>query len=327
VTPNDAEWEHAKWAFRVSAMTGITLVQHLVKLHLMSANFVTDSVRRHLNTDHPLRLFMKPFTYRTISINFAASSALAGEFGLLHRATGFTYAGLTAGFTYAYKTVRAESFEHFLGRLNDPALEELQERHGRFPCAQDAREFVHIVSTFVRGYVEEYYPTDAALLADKAVVETYDAIMIGHGDIGKGAWDIPSGVESLTGRDALIHMITYFIFQVTAEHNVVGKVSEYLADAEFTSGAIRPGRERGDVQKSMMAAAIAISTGLTQPLITNDFTHLLLRDDHFEVTKECFDTFRREMSALGDRINERNKGREWVCNHYNPHNTESSISI
>ena len=122
-----------------------------------------------------------------------------------------------------------------------------------------------------------------------------------------------------------------YIVLVSAYHNVVGKVAEYVMHPDFLSGAIKAGSEVGDVQKSLQVLAVTISTGTPFPLITSDFTHLLLADDKFARAKAVFDAFRRELIEQAETVDRRNEKREgqgrWTCNHFNPANTEPSISV
>lgn len=48
VRPGDKEWEHAKWAFKSTAFVAMTADDHLVKLHLISANYMTTAIRKKL---------------------------------------------------------------------------------------------------------------------------------------------------------------------------------------------------------------------------------------------------------------------------------------
>jgi hypothetical protein len=50
-------------------VTGATLRDHLVGIHMMLANFIATGVAENLPAAHPVRRFLRPFTYRTLSIN------------------------------------------------------------------------------------------------------------------------------------------------------------------------------------------------------------------------------------------------------------------
>ena len=77
VRPGDAAWTHAKFAFRSSLLTGVTLKDHLAATHLTIAATLVSASRDHLPATHPLRRLLKPFTYRTIAVNRAAGTLLA----------------------------------------------------------------------------------------------------------------------------------------------------------------------------------------------------------------------------------------------------------
>ena len=142
-----------------------------------------------------------------------------------------------------------------------------------------------------------------------------------------------STVPDLVSKDEFAKTITKYIVLVSAYHNVVGKVAEYVMHPDFMSGAIKPGSEVGDVQKSLGVLAVTISTGTPFPLITSDFTHLLLRGGSPESTaaKQVFGQFQTELIAQAAVIEQRNVDRrskgQWTCNHFNPANTEPSISV
>ena len=102
VSPGEKDWEHAKFVWRSSVVlglcphshqetlsvsvdislsfmylcwyvcTGVTAQDHLIGIHFTLSNFIIVNSRETLPTDHPLRRFLKPFSYRTFVINRAA---------------------------------------------------------------------------------------------------------------------------------------------------------------------------------------------------------------------------------------------------------------
>ena len=71
---------------------------------------------------------LKPFDFRTIAINFAAASQLTSEFGLFHRASALTNAGLVTAFHYTYQRC-IDSHEFFTADLEeDPKRERPRRR-------------------------------------------------------------------------------------------------------------------------------------------------------------------------------------------------------
>ena len=96
------EWEHAKWVFKCSAISGVTLRDHLVGLHFMASNFLAASEAQYLNGTHPIRRMLRPYTYGTVSINLGAIKTLAVQNGILHRASAFTWDSLQEGFKISF---------------------------------------------------------------------------------------------------------------------------------------------------------------------------------------------------------------------------------
>jgi hypothetical protein len=83
------EWRHAMWAWRVSALALVTVADHLVNVHMIAANALASTSRTNLPIDHPLRAFLKIFTYRTISINTKAYLTLTMPNGVINRNWAF----------------------------------------------------------------------------------------------------------------------------------------------------------------------------------------------------------------------------------------------
>lgn len=81
--PGDSGWERAKFRFRSSLFTLVTLVDHLYDIHLQRANLFVTALREQMSRDHPIRRFMAPFTYNTIFVNDNAFHNLIREGGAL----------------------------------------------------------------------------------------------------------------------------------------------------------------------------------------------------------------------------------------------------
>ena len=73
VTPGHDKWEEAKYVVRSSVITEITAIDHLLYAHLTVSNGGTRGATEHLGSEHPLRRFLKPFTFRANKINDQAS--------------------------------------------------------------------------------------------------------------------------------------------------------------------------------------------------------------------------------------------------------------
>ena len=305
----DPEWEFAKWVWKCSMLTGVTLKTHLTEIHMLYANFMTMIVREHLPRDHPLRRLIKPFNYRTVHINYGASHTLMTELGLLHRSTAFTWKGLTDGFNYLFSTVRYNSYPE---RFQPDLIAELGDD---YPFGLDGRDYYEVVHRFVTSYIEEYYPADGAV-SDEYLLEAWRQIRMLKG----------SKVPEIRSNTELAKMITNYIVYVTAIHKIVGDVVPYLYDPEFMASKIRPNVTVADIETTAYEMLIARSTITNVPMLMNDFTHLLLRDSHLNRTKEIFDDFQRDLAHLSTKVHGRNARRRWRFNGFDPKIMASSVS-
>ena len=91
VFPKDEEWEHAKWAWKVSAIVYITAADHLTWTHFIDSNVLLYANVRRLPLGHILRIFIKPFTHNTANINVGAATLLVDEKGMLEHISAFDY--------------------------------------------------------------------------------------------------------------------------------------------------------------------------------------------------------------------------------------------
>lgn len=69
-------WTYAKFMWRSSVITLATIQDHLLIAHLIEANTLANTSKQFLPATHPLRIFLKPFTYRAININNSAAISL-----------------------------------------------------------------------------------------------------------------------------------------------------------------------------------------------------------------------------------------------------------
>ena len=109
--------------------------------------------------------------------------------------------------------------------------------------------------------------------------------------------------------------LTNAIVAITAFHNHMGNVAEYLVNPtyipflrlhapacarnthiptltfRYSGGKITPGSTMSDTQASFQGLNIALTTAVPMPMLLGDFTHLLHRDDKLSQTREVFARF------------------------------------
>ncbi|GDX83413.1 hypothetical protein LBMAG42_52240 [Deltaproteobacteria bacterium] len=306
VRPGDPDWEHAKWAWKCTLMVGTTVADHLVAVHWLIGNYVTKASRSYMTCDHPIRRLLKPFTWRTVTINYNATFSLCPERGFVHRGSALTYESLTAAYQASVGLLRYMTTPQLIARKNAAHMGD------DFPWATDALALYNVILAFVEDYVSRYFAGDA-LVRDPEVVAFWASVRSATATIG-----IPE-----LSRDDLVGMLAQFIWCVTGLHEAVGAMLEYAIDPTFVSTKIRPGVEMADVQASMQCLAVVGLTGLRMPQLLNDFSHVCLD----EGGAQAFATFQTNLEALADRIEAANLTRKYPCNTFNPRYLETGVSV
>lgn len=306
VRPGDPRWEHAKWVWRCTLLVGTTVADHLVGVHWIIGNYVTKASRSLLGVDHPIRRLLKPFTWRTITINYNATYSLCPELGFVHRGSALTYPALTAALEASVGLTRFQTTPQLV------AAKQAEGMGDAFPWTTDALALYEVILAFVEDYMGGYFAGDAAV-RDPEVVAFYNAVAAATETL-----DVPP----LTPR-SLVELLAQFIWTVTGLHEAAGALLEYAVDPTFVSTKIRPGREMADVQASMQCLGVVGLTGLQMPGLLNDFSHVCLD----ERGVGAFARFQTALVALADRIDEANRSRRWPCNSFNPRFLETGVSV
>jgi hypothetical protein len=324
-----AEWEHAKWAWRCSLMVGSTVADHLVGVHWLIGNYVTTAARVSLPPTHYLRLLLKPFTWRTITINFGASETLCPKYGFVHRASALTYESLTQAFGDAVGLLEFHTVPELVRRKGyEP--DELVEKEGvdpaetvdRFPWLADALALYKVIRAFVEDYIGQY-SKDAPVEDDAAIMEFWRYL-----------YTAPATVKfpDRSSKDALIDVLAQFIWSVTGLHEAVGTVNEYVVDPTFMGTKIRPGKQMADIQASMQYLLVMALTGLGMPRLMDVGDAAGVFDvDHRG--KQAFRRFHDALQALSEQNDAANRRRmahptrPWPCETFNPKNLETGVSI
>jgi hypothetical protein len=315
VRPGDAAWAHAKWVWRCSLLVGTTVTDHLVGCHWLIANYVSTASRQTLSATHPLRLLLKPFTWRTITINYGASDTLCPERGFVHRGSALTADALT------------RAFRDSVGLIQFHTVRELVERKGardmgdRFPWATDALALFEVIHTFVEDYLGRYF-TPESLDADVQVHAFWNHLVTAPASVRFPA----------RTHQGVTEVLAQFIWSVTGLHEAVGTVHEYVLNPTFMGTKIRPGTEMADVQTSIQGLLVMALTGLEMPalLALGDAAGIYGVDDR---GREAFQRFHDNLVALAAQIDAANARRladperPWPCNTFNPNVLETGVSI
>jgi hypothetical protein len=316
VYPGSEDWEHAKWVWRCSLFLWDTAVDHLVYSHFITSNALTTSVRG-LPINHPIRRVMHINTFGTCKVNQEALLTLQPRHALLHHACALEYAGglaevfVIAAKDFRYRTLPQEFEEQ---DLPDEVKKEL-------PVYMDGLLYWRSLNTFYKGYVDLFYPNDAALLADEAMQIYWKFECVPQIQAG--------GLPPLS-KVALVDQLTYSTFMVSFFHQMVGDVIRYLGRPDGMCWHIREGEDMADAKALLLTMNIAAKTLRDMPEIIGDAWYFGNWQRHlFEMRLTPFQRgqlatllgyLKAELAALRTQVEERNSRRPdgsrpafWAC--------------
>lgn len=353
--PGDADWELAKFRFRSSVSVLVTAVDHLFGIHLLTSNLMVTAVREQLSADHPMRRFLTPFTFNTISVNHEAHWNLVAPRTQAIRVFGVTDKGMQLMFAAAPKLLKS-GFE-VPKEEGGPILD--QERYVEWLLHKGVDteflrmsvQFWRILRRFVVSYLDYYYDSHAALVADAELanmIRQYltqtreiSAVALMHPAVDTGYAAGRMVPTELVERyyETTVSIITSFCYNVTAGHEHAGAVEAYVQDASFCAFKFTPGALMGTKESATSTALLMAFTSTPMPqLLGSDWTHLFAprsepppgRPDPIAV----FQAFQNELRAFSEFCDAQNAR----CIHqpfpdnfpiyvFNPRLLEISISV
>ena len=314
-------WEEAKAGWKSSLGCSLTLRDHLGHVHWIYANGLQMSAREHLPAAHPLRRLLKQHYYCTASINAASKEMLMPIDGFAHRTFALTseswlqyFSDLVAGWEWVplpEKLRRTGLSETFLAS---------------WPFAQDALDVWDAFFAYVRDYMAIHFPDDKSVQAD-ADIRSFWASFETH--MGS-PWRLPP-----LSLHQLRTLLTDLIWWVTAGHEMVGAIVEYICPPDGMPAKLARGAHKVDVQSHQQALVIIALTGVRQPPLIGNWTHLFQVDSWDAHKLQASINVVREhqvrLTLLASKIDDRNQarlaaiGRQLVA--FNPRILETSVSI
>ena len=306
----DDLWEHAKWHFRSAVFAYVTIANHLGGLHFAVSELTMESSREQLPADHPLRRLLKPHVYLAGQTQTTAARALAAPGGIAERLWPFTFEGLTMLLKQGIETAPLKSFPEW---LENSGLANLSDE--KYPFATDGLALFTICRDYVENYVEIYFPGES-IVSDPAVQAWWNQLATSVAGRGLG---------TLQTRGQLVDLVAQIIFAVSGWHSHVGANGRYLADPSFVGGKVRAGSELADIQSTILIYSLDAVTGLYQPKLLDDFTHVYL-ELHKEKAVEVFQQFQTSLIALGRDIDSRNESRGMPLRTFHPVVLDTAVS-
>lgn len=239
--PGEPDWPYAKFVFRSSLFSLVTLADHLYGLHMLVANVAVGAVREHLSAPHPLRRFLTPFLFNTVTVNWNAKTNLIQPGTLGPRNFAFDEHATAVVWALAPGLVK-------LGGLEKDAFEpdfaayhrEHVAKPGLNTPFQKAKlRLWGMFSKFSASYVDAYYPDRAELLRDGELraflVELTHGFSTAFNKLDQ-AW--VADLDALTADQAYkltVSLLARICFEVSVGHEHCGAVGVYAQDVSFCS--------------------------------------------------------------------------------------------
>jgi hypothetical protein len=282
--PGDPRWEEAKFRFRSSLSVLVTLVDHLYGVHLQSANILVTAVREQLSCEHPMRRFLTPFTYQTISINDNARNNLLQPRSMAPRCFAFTEQGLHLAFAAAPRLIVSgmEVPPEEGGPIFNRAdyVDYLKRKKGiDTEYTRQSKRYWLTCRKFVVDYIACYYPSHGAFAMDEEIQAMFKQLLFQLEFISPSLLGMPKPTgrftESKQVYTIMVDLIADFMFIATAGHEQVGAIEAYVQDASFCAFKWTHGSLIGTKQTATAQALLMSFTSTPMPrLLGSDWTHL-----------------------------------------------------
>ena len=245
-TPGDTRWEFHQRIALCSLATHTTVWRHGMQYHV--GGVAPFAVMTHqLPPSHPLRRLLAPHIADTLSTNFHTHLTL--------RRSGFD----VAGFSFPYDTILRyydDGASYFNICRLDPRAD--TERRGiadtiDYPYLGQATRYFDLFESYVRAYIDRYYPDEASLAQDAPAqiwFESLDAYTR-HGI---------KGYTPMLTRANLVRLCALFIYSVTVEHedNTMWNYAMFLpATVREDGGAESVGQVQAVLNFEMVIASAA----------------------------------------------------------------------
>jgi hypothetical protein len=291
----------------------VTLVDHLLICHLTEANALATATPT-LPAAHPLRGFLKPFTYNTITVNAKAAASLINRGGLVHRIWAYDYDQILKAcqlFFGSYKLRLLPDFVH--PSMRDPAVID----DAVFPFRRDANEFWKVVTQYVSDFLKIHYPQQESIFDDPNINAFIAQLRSVLGEL------------NINTFDDFVNVVSQLIANVTGIHEHVGQISQYCIDPTYIGCKLESGKEIQNVQTFTQLLCLTVMTGLNMPWLNDDWSHLILKDQpHYQENLHVYRQFKKNLITLQQDINNRNATeRKYPFHSFNPEKLETSVSV
>ena len=300
VEVGDDKWEFTERIALCSLLTHLTVWRHGMQYHVAGvAPFVPATY--NMPPNHPIRRLLAAHVSETLSTNYYTHLTLRRNG---YDVTGFSFLRQVI-FRYYDDGAKAFEISHLDVRA-DSARRRIPETLN-YPYLSQALRYYELFETYVKAYVDYYYPEEHSVGQDSDLNSWFDAL---DRHFVNG---IRSYVPSMT-KENLIKLCTLFIYTVSVEHeqNTMWDYAVFLPATVHEDGSPQT---VGEVQ-TVMNFQLLISSATNR--IMNDYSHLALDEGAANIMRE-----------LGSRLRSLQAKMESDPHHYwtiYPKDLEASVS-
>lgn len=311
--PGDKDWDAVKYLAKTTAITLITVREHLTWTHLILSNTMARDMIVELPPSHAIRRLLTIFTYRSTEINTGAFSLLVPKRSLLHRATAFEFDALNELFDQSY--LQSTIFKPFNQIVFNSALTNISD-NGQFPYIKEGREYYNIVRSFVMKWLKK--AGDEA--TDEYAMNFYNAVY----ESSKGqAYEVPSYSTEFD----MINLLSQMIFTVTAYHELVGGVVDYNLLPNRANARLVDGKTQSDLQSFLAQGLVTASTSVRMPKLMKSYSNFFGEGGAPEWERDLWGKFMNKLEKQSQAVKLADQSRPWEFKNFDPENFECSVSV
>mmetsp|Transcript_7684 Transcript_7684/g.19607 ORF Transcript_7684/g.19607 Transcript_7684/m.19607 type:complete len:656 (-) Transcript_7684:364-2331(-) len=351
--PGDPEWPYVKFVFRSSLFSLVTLADHLYGLHLLVANVAVSSVRESFAASHPVRRFLTPFLYNTVTVNYNAKANLIQRTTLGPRNFAFTDHAMTVAWALVPGLTKLGGIEQAMVEVDFAAHH--KERIAKVPgldtpFQQAKLAMWAIYHRFTVSYLSAYYPDRAAMLRDEEL-KAFAVDFSRNINSGLNNLDQHNVIDmALASADSLFKYtaaaLARIMFEVSLGHEHLGSVQAYAQDVSFCAFCWPEGEMMATKEAALHQAGLMAATSKKMPMLLRDpkdpedsWTFLFPEGQGKVAAESAYNTFQAELREYSKQIDANTDGwraafeagtrkaPDWPLWKVNPKYLECSVSL
>ncbi|KAG9269156.1 hydroperoxide isomerase ALOXE3-like [Astyanax mexicanus] len=331
--PGDSkeDWLLAKLYVRAADFLIHQLDAHLLRTHLL-AEVYTLCTLHNLPAVHPVYKLLIPHTQYTLHINTLARERLLAKDGLIIKYSAVSKEGLNTVLRKALDSLQYSAL----------CLPEDIEARGlkdipNFFYRDDGQEVWDIITKYVGGVLQFYYPSDIEVAADVELQKWIGDIFL-HGFLGNEKSNIPKAFRS---KDELIKFVTMVIFTMTAQHSALnsgqfdfgGWIPNSPPSLQSPPRKVKGRATEGTLLHTLPDVNVSVQSmaavwGLTRK--PEEFVSLGNHTEQYFTEPDVvavINVMKDELKQLSEKIKKRNEGKDLPYCYLDPAEIENSIAI